>query len=166
MSEFKMPDPTALGLFLVAFISLPLAILQFKNEGTPAPLFTVVIGAMMIMVSIMAFVTNNYFPFVVFTLAGIGTIGCGIGIGPWESLAVGMFFFMFTVWSVILKLPKILSTIFLVTAIEYVCITCEMDLGGDYWHWIIGACAAILVILCMYLGFAMAVEDKLKLKVI
>ena len=33
-TDYKI-DPTAFGLFLVAIVSLPLAIMQLKDEGVP-----------------------------------------------------------------------------------------------------------------------------------
>lgn len=38
-TDYKI-DPTAFGLFLVAIVSLPLAIMQLKDEGVPTRWFS------------------------------------------------------------------------------------------------------------------------------
>ena len=68
-TDYKI-DPTAFGLFLVAIVSLPLAIMQLKDEGVPTREFFTLMGILILVVSYIAYRNGSNFGFIVFGLVG------------------------------------------------------------------------------------------------
>ncbi len=162
MSEWKSLDPTACGLFLVAVVSLPLAILQLKDEGVPSAMFFDVIGIMIILVSIIAFIAQSNFGFTVFALVGTAVLLTGLGMGSWENIAFALVFFMAIIWSLNINAPKALTIICFTTGLIFLTVGLSGIVGGDYWNLLIGVSAVLNFIFNIYLSFALAMDGKIK----
>ena len=163
MSEFKPLDPTACGLFLVAIVSLPLAIMQFLDEGVPTAQFFELIGVMIIAVAFIAYLAQSNFGFTVFLLVGSAVFMTGFGMGSWENIAFALVFFMAIYWSVVAGTPHSLTIICFTTALVFLTVGLAGIIGGDYWHWIIAIAATLNFIFNIYLSFALALEGKIKI---
>ena len=84
--DYKI-DPTAFGLFLVAVVSLPLAVLQLKDEGVPTSGFFTLMGLLIILVSYIAYRNGSNFGFIVFGL--VGAAACALAkVGLGGTIAV------------------------------------------------------------------------------
>jgi hypothetical protein len=157
----KCLDPTAFGLFLVAVVSLPLAILQFKNEGVPSAAFFELMGILIIAVAFLAYRSDSNFGFIVFGLVGAAVALTGFGMGEWECVTFALVFVLAIIWSVIVKTPKALSLILVTTALIFLFVGLSVIIGGDYWHWLIGAAALFNFIFNIYLSYALALDGKI-----
>ena len=165
----KCLDPTALGLFLVAVVSLPLAILQFYNEGIPTRPFFELMGLLIILVACYAYKSDSNFGFTVFMIVGAAVALTGFEADPsfngsainWENVAFALVFFLAIIWSVVAKTPKALSGICLTTGLIFLTVGLSGVIGGDYWHWLIGISALANFLLNIYLSFALALEGKI-----
>ncbi|MBE6522309.1 MAG: hypothetical protein E7Z62_04175 [Thermoplasmata archaeon] len=159
MSEFKPLDPTACGLFLVAAISLPLAVSCFDSKfSVPAELF-LLLGALITVVALLAYRAESNFGFTVFLLVGAAVFASGYGIGIIGNLAFGIIFVMCIIWSILAKTPKNLTlilcttaAIFLVIAIEGIC---DVDLAT-----VLGIVSLLNFVLTFYMASALASEGK------
>lgn len=161
MSEFKALDPTACGLFLVAVVSLPLAILQLLNEGVPSASFFTVIGLLILAVAVFAWRAESNFGFTVFTLVGAAVTLTGLGMGSWECIAFALVYFLAIIWSLNIKAPKSLTIICLTTGLIFLTVGLSGLIDGDYWHWLIGISALLNFIFNIYLSFALAMDGKI-----
>ena len=160
----KCLDPTSLGLFLVAIVSLPLAICQLMEESGPALSLFTLLGLMIIGVAILAYRSDSNFGFVVFALVGAAVTMTGLNeMGPWENITFALVFVLAIVWSILAKTPKMLSCILVTTALIFLTVgLSQVDgLGGDYWHWLIGGAALFNFIFNIYLAYALALENKI-----
>jgi len=164
----KCLDPTSLGLFLVAVVSLPLAIYQLIGEpsgtyGVPELDFFKLIGIMIIAVALLAYRSDSNFGFVVFALVGAAVAMTGYGMGPWENISFAIVFVLAIFWSILAKTPKALSLILVTTALIFLFVgLSSLDaLAADYWHWLIGIAALFNFLLTVYLAYALALEGKL-----
>ena len=159
MSEFKPLDPTACGLFLVAAISLPLAISCFDSKFiVPVELF-LLLGALIIVVALLAYRAESNFGFTVFLLVGAAVFASGAGIGYIGNLVFGIIFVMCIIWSILAKTPKNLTLIlcttagiFLIIAIEGIC---DVDLTT-----VLGIVALLNFAFNFYMASALASEGK------
>jgi len=158
--DYKI-DPTAFGLFLVAVVSLPLAVLQLKDEGVPTSGFFTLMGLLIILVSYIAYRNGSNFGFIVFGLVGAAVALTGIGMGEWENITFGIVFLMAIPWSISIKTPKALTCICLTTALIFLTVGLSTVIGGDYWNWLIGISAAANFIFNIYLSYALALEGKI-----
>ena len=164
----KCLDPTSLGLFLVAIVSLPLALYQLIADpsgdyGLPvANLFTL-LGIMIIIVALLAYRSDSNFGFVVFALVGAAVTMTGLGMGPYENLTFALVFVLAIIWSIFAKTPKALSCILVTTALVFLTVGLSgIDaLAGDYWHWLIGISALFNFLFNIYLAYALALENKI-----
>ncbi len=159
-TDYKI-DPTAFGLFLVAVVSLPLAIMQLKDEGVPTTEFFELLGILILVVSFIAYRNGSNFGFIVFGLVGAAVALTGFGIGAWENITFGLVFLMALIWSAIIKTPETLTFICLTTALIFLTVGLSGVIGGDYWHWLIGISALANFALNMYLSFALALDGKI-----
>jgi hypothetical protein len=159
-TDFKI-DPTAFGLFLVAVVSLPLAILQFKNEGVPSSYFFIIMGLLILLTSYIAYRNGSNFGFIVFGLVGAAVSLTGLGMGEWENIAFGIVFVMALIWSVSIKTPKTLSCICLTTALIFLSVGLSAVIGGDYWNLILGVVALLNFVFTAYLACALVSDGKI-----
>lgn len=159
----KCLDPTSLGLFLVAVVSLPLAITQLLEVTGPTSAFFSLLGIMIIVVALLAYRSDSNFGFVVFALVGAAVTMTGFGMGPWENITFALVFVLAIIWSIFAKTPKALSCILVTTALVFLTVGLSSPdiIGGDYWHWIIGIVALFNFLFNIYLAYALALEDKL-----
>ncbi len=158
----KCLDPTAFGLFLVAVVSLPLAIYSFKNETGPSAAFFEVLGILIIIVALLAYRSESNFGFIVFGLVGAGVALCGFGMGGWELITFGIAFILAIIWSVLIKTYKALSLILVTTALVF--LTVGIGVVYDmpsYWHNVIGIVALFNFLFNIYLAYALALEGKI-----
>jgi hypothetical protein len=157
MSEFKPLDPTACGLFLVAAISLPLAISCFDGKyGVPAELF-LLLGFLIMVVALLAYRAESNFGFTVFLLVGAAVFASGYGIGIMGNLVFGIIFVMCIIWSIFAKTPKNLTLILCTTAGIFLIIAIQGIIDSDL-STILGIVALANFALNFYLASALATE--------
>ena len=163
----KCLDPTSFGLFLVAVVSLPLAIYQLLNDGSVwnmAALFTVG-GILMICVAWLAYHADSNFGFVVFGLVGFGVLITGLTanntMGSYVCLTFALVYVLAFIWSIVAKTPKTLSLILVTTTLIFLTVGLSGIIGGDYWHWLIGISALLNFLFNIYLSFALALDGKI-----
>ncbi len=159
----KCVDPTAMGLFLVAVVSLPLAINLLLEKPLPSSEFFEAIGIMIIIVALIAYKSNSNFGFTVFGLVGtaVALTGFGMGTSGWEQISFAVVFVLAIIWSIIAKTPKLLSMICLTTSLIFLFVGLGVVVGGSYWATLAGIAALGNFILNIYLSFALALETKL-----
>ncbi|MDR0523715.1 MAG: hypothetical protein LBG62_04785 [Candidatus Methanoplasma sp.] len=163
----KCLDPTSLGLFMVAVVSLPLAVLMLWNDPVlgvvPTANFFKLLGIMIIGVALLAYRSDSNFGFVVFALVGAAVAMTGYGMGPLENITFAIVFILAIIWSLLAKTPKVLSLILVTTALIFLTVGLSDPsiIGGDYWHWIIGIVALFNFLFNIYLAYALALENKL-----
>lgn len=160
----KCLDPTSLGLFLVAVVSLPLAILQLMEpdglSALPTQQFFVLLGLLIIVVAMLAYRSDSNFGFVVFALVGAAITMTGLGMGPYENITFAIIFILAAIWSIFAKTPKNLTFILIASTLIFLFVGLSNPevIGGDYWHWLIGFAALINFILSIFLAYALATE--------
>jgi len=162
----KCLDPTAFGLFLVATVSLPLAILQLVKVddvyGLPSESFFVLLGLLILLVAVLAYRSDANFGFVVFGLVGAAITLTGIGqMGAYENITFALMFLLAIVWSVLAKTPKALTLILFTTTIVFLCVGLSALVTNDNWHWAIGFFALLNFLFSIYLAYALALDGKL-----
>ncbi len=159
MSEFKPLDPTACGLFLVAAISLPLAISCFDSKfGVPAELF-LLLGALIVVVALLAYRAESNFGFTVFLLVGAAVFASGYGIGIIGNLVFGIIFVMCIIWSIFAKTPKNLTLILCTTAGIFLVIAIQGIADVDLTT-VLGIVALLNFAFNFYMASALASEGK------
>ncbi len=158
MSDYKPLDPTACGLFFVAVVSLPLAILQFLNQGVPSAMFFNVLGILILGVGLLAYFTGSNFGFCVFGLVGAAVLLTGLGMGPWENITFALLFILSMIWSIWIKTPKVLSIILFTTCLVFLTVGLSGIVGGSGWNIAIGVAALLNFAVNMYLSYALATE--------
>jgi len=164
MVECKNLDPTALGLFLVAAVSLPLGLANLIDPSFAgfAPLdggiFTF-LGILILFVAYFAYKAESQFGFTVFGLVGAAVALTGLGMGSWENICFAILFLLAMIWSFIAKTPKLLSMILITTTLVFLVV----GLMGfaDVDAKILGIFALLNGIFALYLAFALALENKL-----
>ena len=163
MSEFKPLDPTACGLFLVAAISLPLALTcLFSDElkyAVPAELF-MLIGLLIAVVALLAYRAESNFGFTVFLLVGAAVFASGWGIGVIGNLVFGIIFVFCIAWSVFIKTPKALTAICCTTAGIFLIIGIAGIIDQDL-NTILGIVALLNFAFNFYLASALASDGKI-----
>ncbi len=162
MSEFKPLDPTACGLFLVAVVSLPLAIANLiDGQVGPSSEFFIGIGIMILVVALLAYRAESNFGFTVFALVGTAVTLTGFGIGWWMDIAFALIYFLAIIWSISIKTPKALTIICFTTMLVFLTVGLSGICGGD-WSLAIGISALLNFIFNIYLSFALAMDGKIK----
>jgi len=161
----KCLDPTSFGLFLVAVVSLPLAILQlWQPDGfadLPSSEFFLLMGALIVAVAMLAYRSDSNFGFVVFGLVGAAVFMTGFGMGFMENITFGIIFILAIIWSIFAKTPKSLSIILVTTALIFLFVGMWAYDGSDWWHWLIGGAALFNFIFSVYLAYALALDGKI-----
>jgi hypothetical protein len=115
---------------------------------------------MIVIVALLAYRADSNFGFVVFALVGAAITMVSYGMGPYETITFGIIFILAAIWSIFAKTPKNLTLILVVSALLFIFIGLSSPalVGGDYWHWLIGAVALINFLLCIFLAYALATE--------
>ena len=165
MSEFKPLDPTACGLFLVAVVSLPLAIANLTEDPiyAPTPEFFMGIGAMILVVALLAYRAESQFGFTVFALVGTAVFLTGYGgMYTMMDIAFALTYFLAIIWSLWIKTPKALTVICFTTMLVFLTVGLSGIIDGDYWPKVIGIVALLNFLANIYLSFALASDGKVK----
>jgi hypothetical protein len=162
----KTVDPTSYGLFLVAFVSLPIALVcLIDNADKNVDLSTILMagGILILVVSLLAFKADSNFGLVVFGLVGLGVFlsGCGV-LGLYGNITLAITYILALIWSVYAATPKLLTFILLTTALIFL-------FGGlfsyypdsDIYKTLEGISALANFALTIYLSFALALENKI-----
>lgn len=153
-----------MGLFLVAIVSLPLALANIWPDGD-ASLYLgdlLTIGGILIMiVALIAFKSDSNFGFVVFGLVGFGVFMAGYsGLGFFGNVTFGIVYILAIIWSLLAKTPKTLSLILVTTALIFLVNGFNSYLDADL-TMLLGIVALANFLLNIYLAYALALEGKL-----
>lgn len=161
----KCLDPTSLGLFFVAVVSLPLALVNLWKDGDAAGYLGPLLeygGILILVIALLAYRSDSNFGFVVFGLVGFGVFMSGlIGLGFYGNLVFAIVYILAIVWSIFAKTPKSLSLILVTTALIFLFGGIGSYTGDDIWTTLCGVAALVNFLLSIYLAFALALEDKL-----
>jgi len=165
MVQTEHIDPTALGLYLVAVVSLPLALsnLWFDGPATDVTKYYPLLGLMIIACGYFAYKANGMFGFVVFALVGAAVALTGLGIDSWCDIAFGLTFVVAIIWSIKLKTPKFLTAICVTTALIFLIVGLmdpQLVGGGDGMRYLLGIVALFNFIENFFLATALATEGK------
>ena len=163
-NENQLLDPGTLGFFLVAVVSLPLALSQLLEKGDPSAHFFMVIGLMIVGVGAWAWFCKANFGFTVFALVGAAVFLTGYGMGYFECIAFGIAFVFAIIWSIVIGTGKNLTLLLVTTALIFlfVGLSNEELIGGDYWHWLIGIVALFNFLFNFYMAVSCAAPEKFK----
>ncbi|MDO5861302.1 MAG: hypothetical protein Q4Q58_00610 [Thermoplasmata archaeon] len=164
--DCKTIDPTAFGLFIVALVSLPLALSgllgyfgvdDITSTGISAFLF---IGGIFILIaSLYAYKAGSNFGFIVFGLVAMGVIFAGLGLADfYVCISLGIIYLVCLVWSIRAKTLKTLTLILLTTALVFFATGCSAQFDGDWTTLFSGVAALLNFLLTLYLAFALADE--------
>ena len=157
-------DPSTFGFFLVAVVAFPLALANLLEKGAPTTKFFLIIGILIFLVGVWAWRCNSNFGFTVFGLVGAAVFLTGYGMGYWENISFAIIFAFATVWYILIGGGKNLTLILIVTSLLFLFVGLSSSelVGGDYWHWAIGADSLVLFVLSFYMGCSCAVPEKFK----
>jgi len=164
-------DPTAMGLFFVAVVSLPLALYNLFDglgDWDLGLLFTVG-GLLILSVSFKANKAGSNFGYIVFGLVGYGVLMVGIcaffghAIGNYVMLTFALVYILAVIWSVIIRTFRMLTLLLVTTALVFA----TVGLSGIFpnfgsWGLVIGLCALLNFAFNLYLAYSLALEGKLK----
>ncbi len=164
-------DPTSMGLFFVAIISLPLAIYSLLNDGSVwnlGLLFTVG-GLLILAVSLKAYKVGSSFGYVVFGLVGYGVLMTGLcglqgvtPMGDYVCLTFAFVYILAIIWSLLIHTFKLMTLLLITTALIFLTVGLSGLIGGDYWHYLIGISALLNFLFNIYLAYSLALEGKIK----
>lgn len=163
----KCLDPTSYGLFLVAFVSLPIALVLLIKEpgnyGTDLGPILMLGGALILIVSMLAFKADSNFGFIVFGLVGVGVFLSGFGgLGFYGNITLVVVYLMALVWSFAAHTPKLLSFILITTALIFLFQGLgAFDSSVEMYGTLMGIAALANFVLAVYLAFALALDSKL-----
>ena len=164
MTETKYLDPSTFGFFLVAVVTLPLALAQLLEKGGPTANFFMVIGLLIFLVAVWAWKCGANFGFTVFGLVGAAVFLTGYGMGYWENISFAIVFAFAAVWTILIGAGKNLTLIAVVTALLFLFVGLSNGdlIGGDYWRWLIGLDSLVLFALAFYMACSCAAPEKFK----
>lgn len=166
-------DPTAMGLFFVAAISLPLAIYSLLDSNSSVwnmGLFFTVGGILILSVSLKSYKFRSSFGYVVFGLVGYGVLMVGLcslpivayPLGDYVMLTFALTYVLAVVWSMLIHTFKTMTLLLITTALVFVTVGLSGIIGGDYWHYLIGISALLNFLFNIYLAYSLALEGKIK----
>lgn len=166
----KPLDTTAFGLFFVALVSLPIAlvcILGFagvENNIEPYLGDLLMIASFFILVAaIGAYRAGSNFGFIVFGMVALGVFFAGACAGDlWINLTLGIMYLIALVWSFRAGNLKTLTLILLTTALIFIFggLAAQYDHGAEIFTLLKGIAALANFVLTLYLAFALA-DEKL-----
>ena len=165
--ECKAPlDPTAFGLFFVALVSLPLAILciggYFDDTLTVniGPLFQVA-SFFIFVAALLAYRAGSNFGFIVFGMVAAGVYLSGIGAADaYVNITLAVMYVIGLIWSFRAGNLKTLTLILLTTALIFLFGGIGGLADGAIWGLLQGLAALANFVLTLYLAFALA-DEKL-----
>lgn len=160
----KCLDPTSYGLFLVAIVSLPIALFCLLKDDTDLNLGLILAigGLLIIMVSFLCYKAESNFGFIVFGLVGFGVLMSGMGgLGFYGNLSFAIVYALAIIWSVLACTPKLLTFILFTTALIFLFGGLSTYMADDLYMMLEGIAALGNFAFSVYLAFALALEDKL-----
>ena len=188
MSETARIDPTAMGLLFIGFILFVVGIFGIDNSGELNSMyigkgvFAVALlgGLALTFVAVYAYKAGSNFGATVFGWVALSLFlvaafgGAFNGIFNFDLstswflwIIIGIFYLIFTAWSLLAKAPKILAGVLFFVALVFVFL--GLALYGDTtaknaetYFLIVGICSLIGFILSTYLGFALTGAAKMK----
>lgn len=158
----KNIDTTAFGLFFVALVSLPIALVCFMGyAGETYGMAHEDLGGLLMICSIFiliaalgAYKAGSNFGFAVFGLVAAGVFFAGwSGGGLYTNLGLAVIFLVALAWSYLARNPPVLTTILLTTALIFLFGGISTAATGDYWILLKGIAAIANFVLCLYLAF-------------
>ncbi len=167
--ECKPIDPTAFGLFFVALVSLPLALMGFmgyagidNSIGNYTSPLLMLGGVFIFLASMYAYKAGSNFGFIVFALVAFGVFFAGFAGGDlYINVVLGIIYLICLIWSVRAKTLRTLTLILLTTALVFFANGCCIEYAAESWPLLFLGVAAILnFLLNLYLAFALA-DEKL-----
>lgn len=163
MSETKTYlDPSALGFFVVAAISLPLAMVMLLDNPMQGLDFFKYAGIIIMIVGILAWLCDAKFGFVVFTLVGLAVTLTGMGnIGAWGNITFGIIFVFAIVWSVLIGTGKNLTLLLVTTALIFLLVGIS-SVAETNLNTVIGIVAILNFVLNFYMAASCAAPEKIK----
>jgi len=168
LAENSPLDPSTIGFFIVAALSLPLAIANLVQDSfgsEPIANLFIVSGLGLIVVAHYAWKCNANFGFTVFGLVGIAVLLTGMGaLGPIGNITFAIVFIFAIIWSVIIGAAKNLTALLVTTALIFLFVGLSNSavIGGDYWHWLIGAAAILNFAFNFSMAVSCAIPEKYK----
>lgn len=166
--ECKILDPTAFGLFFVALVSLPLALMGFlgyagveNSIGDYTSPLLMVGGFFVLLASLFAYRAGSNFGFIVFGLVAFGVFFAGYAGGDlYINIVLGIIYLLCLVWSVRAHTLKTLTLILLTTALVFFANGCCVNWPTESWPLLFMGIAAILnFAFNIYLAYALADEN-------
>lgn len=160
----KHIDTTAFGLFFVALVSLPIAlmcILEYAESdygmlGEKLGPFLMVCAVFILIAAIGAYKTKSNFGCTVF-----GLVAAGVFFAGWESgsiytnLSLGIIFLVALLWSYMAQNTPVLTTILLTTALIFLFGGVAAAEGNGIWLLLKGIAALANFALALYLAFTL-----------
>ena len=173
--ECKAPlDPTAFGLFFVALVSLPIALLCILTYagidnaiGAGSGILGLGnLGGLLVLAAIAiaiaaqkAYKAGSNFGFIVFGLVAAGVYFSGAAGGDlYINVTLGIIYLVALIWSYHLGNPKTLTIILLTTALIFIFGGVAVQTGDLIWTLLQGIAALANFVLTLYLAFALADE--------
>lgn len=172
MTEENKIDPTAMGLFLVATVSLPLALYNLIDADTAGAwdlswLF-IICGALIIWVGKLSHDINSNFGFIVFVMVGVGVMITGLyaysatAMGDYTNLTLALVYLLSMIWSIWIKADKELTCLLVTTTLIFLTVGLNGILDIDDWHYVIGVVSLFNFIFNLWLAYGLATEGKVK----
>ncbi|MDN5357073.1 MAG: hypothetical protein AB7D42_04595 [Candidatus Methanomethylophilaceae archaeon] len=160
----KCIDTTALGLFFVALVSLPIAMVCFVTYADSTyglaseqlGRFLMVCSAFILLAAIGAYRNGSNFGATVFGLVAAGVFFAGWAGGDiYTNISLGIIYLVGFVWSYIAKNSPILTTILVTTALIFIFGGVAVSEGTDIWVLLKGIAAIANFVLTLYLAFTL-----------
>ena len=162
MTENTHLDPGTLGFFVVAAVSLPLAMVMFDSDAAQGLEFFKYAGIMLIIVGLLAWKCQANFGYTVFALVGLAVYLTGNGtIGEWGNIVFGVIFLFCIVWSILAGTGKNLTLLLVTTALIFLLVGLSSIIDTDL-NTVIGVVAILNFILNFYMACSCACPEKIK----
>jgi hypothetical protein len=158
----KCIDTTAMGLFFVALVSLPIAMICFvqyadSSYGLAAEQlgkFVMICAGFILLAAIGAYRAGSNFGATVFALVAAGVFYAGWAGGDiYTNVSLGVLYLVAFLWSYLAKNPPVLTTILITTALIFIFGGVAVAEGTDIWVLLKGIAAVANFILTLYLAF-------------
>ncbi len=160
----KYVDTTAFGLFFVALVSLPIALICFVDYGGSTygreyeelGMFLMICAMFILLAAIGAYRNGSNFGATVFGLVAAGVFFAGWAGGDiYTNISLGVLYLVAFVWSYLAKNPSVLTTILITTALIFIFGGVAVAEGTDIWVLLKGIAATANFILTLYLAFTL-----------
>lgn len=162
MSDNLNLDPSTLGFFIVAAISLPLAMVMLSADITQGLSFFFYAGIAILLVGLLAWKCGSNFGFTVFSLVGLAVMLTGNGmIGEWGNIAFGLIFVFTVVWSHLAGNGRNLTLLLVTTALIFLLVGAQTITDSDL-STVIGIVAILNFLLNFYMACSCAFPEKFK----